>query len=424
MDYMKNFFETQQKMYETFQDNFNAMLEKKGGNPFQKNFENFMEMQKQMMGGFSSTENPFAMYQKMFETPGFSPEAYKSFLDMQKLYVDGVQKFNDFFNKGFESYDFMPYNFKNVQDAFDKYQSFYSNYDFTKFMDPQMSEVMSKIYGANKFYLQMYEFWNTLTEDFVKSVDMDSDKLMAFLEKNADVTYELMTSAFPGELKVFFGGAKEILEKYFNTLTNFYSPWKNELGALKDLFFHGTIENDPKKISEFFEVWRAQYDQTFGKIFNSPALGISRTQIEQQNKMIDSIINVFIKSAEFSANLNTAQNNAFKNIMTEYVQLAKEGLELKTFEEFYAFYAKKMDQNLVEYFGSEEFSKLLAQFGEAFMDLKTEYNKLVELYLADTPLVTVGKVDSMIKNIYDLKKEVKALKKEVEELKAVKKEEK
>lgn len=410
MDYMKNFFETQAKIYENFQDNFSNLFQQKKQNPM----EDFLEMQRNFL-----TQNPMEFYQKLMENPGFSTDAYKNFLDMQKFYMDNFQKYSDFY-KPFQDQNFMPFDFKNMQDAFNQYQNFYSNYDLSKMMNPQMSQVMTRIFDANKFYLELYDFWNKMNQDFLDSVEVDSEKLKKFLEENANKTYEIMSSVLPQELKVFFGGTKQVMEQYFETSASFFGPWKNEFNQLKDLFFKGHMENDPEKLTDFFKLWKEQYDQTFGRLLASPALGISREQVEQQNKMIDTMIKVTIKSAEFASNLNTAQNDAFQKILQEYLTMAKEGAELKTFEEFFAFYTKNMDKNLEEYFATPEFAGLLAQFGEAFMDLKIEYNKLIELALADTPLVTVGKIDSMIEKIYKLQKEVKALKKEVDQLKAEK----
>lgn len=407
MDYMKNFFEMQTKIYENFQDNLGSFFQAKEKTPM----EELLEMQKNFM-----TQNPMEFYQKLMENPGFSAEGYKNFLDMQKFYMDNFQKMGDFY-KNMQGQNFMPFDFKNMQDAFNQYQNFYSSFDLSKMMDPQMSQVMSRIFDANKFYLELYDFWNKMNEDFLESVEIDSDKFKSFLEENANKSFDMMNSVLPPELSVFFGGTREVMQQYLDTTANFFSPWKNEFNQLKDLFFKGAMENDPEKLAEFFKLWKKQYDESFGKVLTSPALGISREQVEQQNKMIDTMIQVSIKSAEFSANLNSAQNDAFQKIMAEYVETAKEGSELKTFDEFFAFFNKSMDKNLEEYFATPEFAKLLAQFGEAFMDLKIEYNKLVELALADTPLVTVGKIDSMIKKIYLLQKEVKDLKAQVEELK-------
>ena len=207
------------------------------------------------------------------------------------------------------------------------------------------------------------------------------------------------------------------MTKYLDTVSNFYAPWKGEIDNLRDLFIYGTLDNDPEKLSNFFKLWKEKYHETFGKIITAPSFGQNRNIAEQRSKAIDRFIDMFIVASEFSAKLNAVQSEAFKNIINEYTEIAKDTQEIKSFEEFYQYWSQKMDDRLVAYFSTEEFSKLLAQFGTAAMDFKMESNRLIEQQLLDTPIVTEGQLDSMIKNIYDLKKEVKALKKELEQLK-------
>lgn len=416
MNYMKDFFDAQQKMYENFQKSYAQFTESKGEskNPM----DEFFNTQKKWFESLNTEANPFAAYQKMMENPGFNVEAYKNFLDMQKLYFDNMDKMKEFYPKGLGMYDLSSFDFKNVNEAFNKYQEMFTDFDYSKYFAPQMSGVLEKMFNANKFYIQMYEFWNKLNQDYTGALETDVDKVKEYIQSNASAAFNLLLSSLPEEFRPYLVEPKELVNKYFNTMMDFYSPWKDQLNELKDMFVLGSLESDPEKLTDFFRLWKAKYDETFGKMVNSPSFGISRNIVEQQNKAFERFIDMFVIASEFSTKLNTVQTEAFKNIINEYVELAKEGKELKTFEEFFNFWSKKMDDRLVNYFGSEEFSKMLAQFGEATMDFKIESNKLLEQYLSDTPIVTEGQLDSMIKNVYDLKKEIKALKKEIESLKS------
>lgn len=418
MNYMKDFFDTQMKMYEDFQKNMTQFVgtKKEGENPM----NSFFDMQKQWMETMNTMNtgaNPFEAYQKMMENPGFNMDAYKNFIDMQKMYFDNFEKIKEFYPKNMGAFDFSTFDFKNMNEAFNKYQEMFSGYDLNKYLEPQMSGMMDKIYNANKFYLQMYDFWNKINEDFSQTYEADIEKFNQYINSSADTTFKTLMDTLPEEMRVYFSEPRELVVKYLDSISNFYTPWKGEVDHLKDLFIHGTLDNDPEKLSEFFKLWKEKFDETFGKVITSPSFGQNRNVVEQQNKAFDTFIDMFIIASEFSAKLNAVQSDAFKNIIKEYMEITKESTELKTFEEFFNFWSKKMDDRLVSYFSTEEFSKLLTQFGAAAMDFKMETNRLVEQQLSDTPIVTVGQLDSMIKNIYDLKKEIKALKKEVEALK-------
>ncbi len=424
MDYMKDFFGAQQKMFESFQDTYKPFFETQKEGSSENMGNQFMDMQKKWLEGWTGDSNPFSMYQKMGDTKGFNLDAYKSFIDMQKMFFDNMQKFENIYPKGLGMYNFSDYNFNSFNEAFNQYKDMYADYDIAKLFDPSMSEVMSKMFEANKFYLQMYEFWNELSSGMKDSAEVDLTKFQDLITKNSSMAYDMLLSALPNEFKPYLSEPKGLVDQYFNTISGFYTPWKDELDQLRDLFVRGTLNNDIEQISDFFKLWKTKYNETFGKILSSDSFGVNKNIMEQQNKAFDKMIDMFIVASEFSTKLNAVQKNAFQAIIDEYGQLTKEGLEIKTFEEFFNFWSKKMDGKLIEYFGSQEFSQLLSQFGAAAMDVKAEFNQLMEYYLADTPIVTKGQLDSMIKKVYEMKKEIKSLKKEVDELKKSKPEEK
>ncbi|RVU53999.1 poly(R)-hydroxyalkanoic acid synthase subunit PhaE [Anaerosphaera multitolerans] len=425
MDYSKEFLDAQKNMFDFFQKMYTPLWSKEDNeNPYTKSMEQFFNIQKQFLEGFGENLNPFAMYQKMLENPGFNVDNFKNFLDMQKQFFDMQKQFfdnfqqsNEFF-KQFSENSLMPFDFKSMNEAFDKYKEFYSSYDITKFFDPNISELMDKMSNANKFYLYMYDVWKNLSDEFGDSVEENVEKFQNFVNENSDLTYNMIVSTLPTEFKPFLTKPRELIENYFNTMVRFYEPWKNEFTNLRDLLVEATVNNDTEKLAEFFKLWKQQFDATFGKIINSPALGMSRNIIEQQNKAFDSFINLLVISSELSASISTVQNNAFKDMMKEYAEITKEGMEAKSFEDFFNYWSDKTETYLVDYFGSKEFSKLVGQVAEDMMDFKMETNKLVENYLADTPLVTKNNLDSISKNIYNMKKEIKSLKKEIEELKS------
>lgn len=416
MDYMKDWMEAQKKMAEEFQKGYAQFMNQQAEakNPMSE----LLDMQKKLMDALSTNPNPFEAYQKVMENPAFNMDAYKSFVDMQKAYFDSFEKMKAFYPKNMKAFDFSAFDAKNVNEAFKKYQDAFQSYDLGKFFDPQMKGLLDKMSNANAFYLQMYDFWNKINRDLTSTFAEDTAKLEEYIKNTADSSFDMLLSAMPDEFKPYLSEPRELAAKYFDSISNFYAPWKGEIDNLRDLFVYGVLDSDPEKLTDFFQIWKERYNETFGKIVNSPTFGLSRNMQEQQNKAMDRFIDMFIVASEFTAKINAVQSDAFKNIIEEYMAMVNEGKEIKSFEEFFGFWSKKMDDKLVSYFGTEEFTKLLAEFGSAAMDFKLESNRLLEQYLSDSPIVTEGQLDSMIKSLYEVKKELKAVKKELEALKA------
>lgn len=408
MNYMNDFFKMQKNMYDSFKDIYKFDQEEKGEETNSDQVGDFFDMQKNVYDFWRKAANPFD------GATNYNPFDMNNMGDIMEMQQDYFQNMRKLYEGGFNMDGL---GFKNFNEAFNKYRDFYSSYDMGQIFGPNLMEFTEKVYDANKFYLQMYNFWSNLNEQFIEAGNMDYKKLDEFVRKNNDIAYRMVLDMLPKEVQTFIEEPKALLDKYMNIVDDFYRPWGEDTKELRDLYVEGILKNDISKISEFFKLWKGKYDSSFGKILESPAFGVSKNITEQQNKAFDKFLEMFIISSEFSSKIVSVQRTAFKKIVDEYLNLAKEGMEAQTFEEFYDFWSKIMDKYLIDYFASEEFSKIIGKFSASVMDYRIESNKLIEDYLVDTPIVTRGELDSLIKKTYDLRKEVKALEKEIEALK-------
>ncbi len=417
MNYMESLFKMQNDMYENLKDMYSFNKDNSKEDQEKIGMEDFFDMQKKFFDYWGGQTNPFNIYDNNMKTAYFNTDNFKNIARMQKEYFD---KFNDFY-KNYSVGDMKTfYDFNSYNEIFNKYKEFYLGYDFNQIFDYNIMETLDKMYDVNKFYLEMYEFWNKLNDNFSDTMNFDKEKFNEFIEANGNMSYNMLVELLPEQFKLYLEEPKKIFDKYLSNMTGFYKPWSSDFNKMKELYVEGILGNDIEKITSFFKLWKDNYDETFGKLINSPALGSNKNISEQQNKAFDRFIDMFTISSEFSSKLMFIQKVAFKKITEQYANLSKEGMEAKTFEEFYNFWSREMDKYLVDYFGSEEFSKILGELGKSVMEFRIENNKLMESYLSETPLVTKGELDSMIKNVYDLKKEVKNLKKEIEVLKSEK----
>lgn len=412
MGYMEDFFQMQKNMYDSFQNMYSSEgeNEKKDENDGVKNF---YDMQKNMYGYWANAMNPFAMYGN--SSRGFGMDDFANIVDMQRNYFHTMNKFynNDFVKKMGKFYDV-----KNMEEAFNKFRDFYTDYDLTKLFEPNIMQVMDKAYDANKFYGEIYNFWNKINKEFKDAFEIDQARIEKFIGDNIDMVYKMTLDFVPEDMKVFLEEPRKLFDRYMLVGKEFYGPWMEEYDSLKDLYVEGMLNNDREKMAEFFRTWKIKYDETYGKLVSAPGLGVNKNIMEEQNKAFDKFVDLFITSSIFSNKLLSASRTVFENSVKDYTGLMKKGSQAKTFEEFYEFWSSAMDKYLIEYFGSEEFSKLIGEFGSVLMDYKIQSDRVIEKYLETSPIVTKGELDSMIKNIYNLKKEVKSLSKEVEELKA------
>ncbi len=367
-------------------------------------WENLYKNQQNMMSSwYDFMKNP--------KMDNYSEDFYKmfNFYKQQKEMMDLWNKFS--MENAFKMEDLNPH-LKEWQEVMTSYDPIRTS----KMMTKTAHDVYEKIMNSHNFYLNLYNVWENINKNILSPnsevFKKEFDKAMANYDK---LLMENIVPLMPKELQGLLTNPYQYIKTISNSFAKFYAPWEKISHDLANIYMEGTLK-DPAKLSEAIRVWKDAYDKTFGAMITSPVVGSSREAIEQNNKMVDALINFLLVSSEFTAKVSAVANENSKKAFESYFELLEEGSEPKTFNEFYKFWSSKVEEAIDKYFYTDEFSKMIAFLSDAGMKFKMETNKTTEKFLDNTPIVTQSELESVYKNVYDLKKEVKKLKKEVETL--------
>lgn len=419
-DFLKNMIDAQKNMINSWQDSYKNMMNI-SDNPYSKAMSDFFDMQKKYLELLSSnqTDSISNLFGTYFKNPAFDAKTFEYFVDMQKNYIDQMSKFmqeNSNFSN-FQAFPFMDMSKwsdtqTSINEYFDKLRSYYNPLQMGKAFTPAMKDLFEKMMQANTYYLNMYKFWKELEELNISPAYEEFKKYTSTLAEKYDVMFkDMVIPMLPQEFQTFAKDPLDLLKSYINTGTNFYAPWTSNAKQLRDLFVEGVL-TDKAKLGQFFELWREQFDKTFGAILLSPSMGINKELIEQQSKTFDTFVDMIMLSTDFTSRIFAVQNEHLDDMIQKYLEMSEKGVQPKSFNEFYTFWSNELEGILDSYFATPEYSKLLGQLSTTAMDYKIEMQKLIEKYLADTPIVTRTEINSLYKTIYDLKKEIKSMRKE------------
>lgn len=418
-DFFKAMLDTQKNMMDSWQDMVKGVSTTE--NPYTKSMSDFFDMQKKFMELMSSnqTSDMTKMFADYFKNPSFDPKAFEFFVDMQKNYMDQMAKYMSEM-PGFSNMSAFPFadmskwnqTQESIHGYFEKLKEYYNPLEMGKAFTPAVKDLLEKMMQANTYYLNIYKFWKELENLHIKPVSDEVKKYASSLAEKYDVMFkDMVLPMLPQEFQSFAKDPMELFKAYTKTNADFYAPWTENAKQLRDLFVEGVLA-DKGKLGEFFELWRSQFDKTFGAILLSPSLGINKELIEQQSKAFDTYVDMVLLSTDFTSRIFAVQNENLDDMIKKYLEMSEKGIQPKTFNEFYTYWSNELEGVFDSYFATPEYSKLLGQLSSAAMDYKIEMQKLVEKYLEDTPIVTRSEINSLYKTIYDLKKEIKALKKE------------
>lgn len=412
MDSQKNMMDQWQELYKGFAS--------PSDNPYTKAMNDYFEMQKKYMDYLVKNQmgDVNKLFMDYFKKPGFDPKAFEFFTEMQKNYMDQV---TNYFSQFPDFAKMTPFNFSDIgkwmgnadsiNEYFEKIREYYNPFEMGKAFSPAMKDLLEKMMRANTYYLNLHKFWKDLETTQVQPVIDEVKKYTKDLLEKYDLMFkDMVLPMLPQEFQAFAKEPIELMKAYTETSRNFFAPWMDNSKDLRDLFAEGMI-GDKAKLGEFFELWRAQFDKTFGAILLSPSMGINKELIEQQSKAFDTYINMVMLSTDFTTRIFAVQQENLDDMVQKYLEMTEEGIQPKTFNEFYTYWSNELEKIFDSYFATPEYTKLLGQLSTAAMEYRIEMQNLLERYLADTPIVTRSEINSLYKTIYDLKKEIKTMKK-------------
>ncbi len=168
---------------------------------------------------------------------------------------------------------------------------------------------------------------------------------------------------------------------------------------------------------EFFELWLKNYEATYGRLMDMPAIGPMREKSEKLMKEFSIGVNLY--AAGMDSNIN------FQSIFMEAIRRMREKIETETegetgpenYKKFYKIWVETYSETFKEFLGLGHFASDMGKFMSYFMEFQ-KYNRemLEENYLKPMNLPTKADIDEINKELYSLKKTVKELTSKIKEL--------
>lgn len=367
--------------------------------------ENYLEFYKSMI------DNQKKMMEQM---KNFTPVVPQSFspADLMKQYEEFMKKQQEFFgnsSKYFESFS------KYTQDPLEAWQKAVAQFnplELSKKLGLEESVVFEKMMDANKFYLSMYNFYEDIKNHYVNPAKEQFEKIAKESAENFDKMFkDSMLPMMPAELRPLFENPYNLQRSVIETTSKFFEPWRESMPEMTEALMKAPMSRE--QLTKFVELWRDNYKQTVGALIKSPAVGLHRDFIMQQNKAVDATAEMLLTSIEFLGQISNVTSLQGKLSVEDWLKELQSAAEPKSFKEFYDFWTKKIEDELVKFFYTDEYSQILGKIVEAGAKYKIESDKLAEKYLSGTVIVTKGQIDSLYETVYKLRREVRALKKEL-----------
>jgi len=164
---------------------------------------------------------------------------------------------------------------------------------------------------------------------------------------------------------------------------------------------------------DVFKLWREIYEEEFRQYFRIPQLGLARYYQERLHRLADQANVLNAALSEFLYLLYLPMEKSVQVLQDKVEELAKEGKVPDKAKEYYNLWVKILEGHYMNLFKSPEY---LAAFRE-MLDQAENYvqakNEVLQDVLQSLPVPTNRDMDNVYKDLYLLKKRVRALEKEL-----------
>ncbi len=297
-----------------------------------------------------------------------------------------------------------------------------------KAMQP-MQEAFENMTKGAKTYFDAYQMWKPFAQ---MTNNQNFDVQEYFKMMNMDKLQE-MTKGMLAQNPSQFGFANfgqmgeqinKMMEQYRNTMTNnpMFAPYKEIFEKFSSTIPKMDMANfDMAKMMETMDMKNMNMiNPQFGKeIYErmekmyAPFYKLMPPSKEKETIKLFSQMQAILfdyqtKMADMNAIIGKTIKNNSEEFMTKMFEAAKDG-NVNTYNEFHMKWLNHLEENMIDIFKGDEFSKLQGEVLALQLDLKTNFNKGMEQMLSPYPVVLNSEIDELAKQVHALKARIREL---------------
>lgn len=352
----------------------------------------------------------------MPDTTGY----FDYWLNSQKSVIENWMDMTKSFQKAFmglgDSRGGMIHEFSNFYNSWIKTVGNFFDNMMTSFPMGLGKDTFAKLFTGADAYVKLYDYWKPLYEGIL-SKEVTVENLKNFMDpaKYKEVIDKIFGFNQADTLTELFGQSSKLVETWGSSVQNFVKPWAEAMQKNFSAFPNFSEGKADSNLNMIHNMYNA-FQQTAGKALKMPQVGKDREKLELLMTCIDKYSVYIAKNTEFQYVIYQTGQKAMEKVAKTIAEKVGKGGEVKHYDEFFKIWTDENENEYFELFKTDKFSKLQGELLSAAMDTKKHFNKLMELYLADFPVVVRSEIDDLYLTVYQLRKRVRSLEKSLKSI--------
>ena len=269
---------------------------------------------------------------------------------------------------------------------------------------PTAKQVADRLFAGQKASMRFLEFSIKAWQEMAKKVEAGQDWQSLLAAYGEQLQEQLIQG--PEAMFRLAEDSDQLWQIYSEQIQQLISPWLNTWQQTLQHF-----GQNGAGMSELTKLYWDSYDQTFGRLVESPGFGYSR-ELDEKIRYSFKVWERY-RQADFAYQLIVAEAwvKLFERFQQELIVLAQKGEKIERLEQLANFWIDLGDQVFIEVFRSERYILAQGELLSATMAYRIQQREIIELVLKAMDIPTRTEVDQVHRNVYQQRKEIKSLKK-------------
>jgi len=204
----------------------------------------------------------------------------------------------------------------------------------------------------------------------------------------------------------------DMLQTYAQSMQTAMMPWMKPLQMAPSML--GVAMSGKNGGTELIDMsrmfWQA-YDDTMGRMVGMPGVGFTRELEEKLSNGYKSWSQARQAMDEYQLLVSDAWSGVMEEVLREMMKRAEKGQPIESIRDLVRLWTTAADESFDKVFRSEKYAEVQAKFVTTYMEYRIQEQQIIDEMLKYSHIPTRTDVDEANRNIYELRKEVKALKK-------------
>ena len=279
-------------------------------------------------------------------------------------------------------------------------------------------DIWKKMNASFDNYVSAYQLWKKLTDASNMTPQKVEEITQEWMEQYNKYMKNYFVPALPEELRDVTGKYLDAGNAFGKTMHQLSKPF------VEDAVDAGTVMADfmkkgPKAYMDYMNMFAENARESFESLPNMPFVYQNEDFIKTQEKMMDRWNKYSNAIVHYQDALTSLFKDASKSAMDDFTKVLHEGMEPKSFEEFYKFWTDKRNEYVEKAYMSEEFNGLMEETLHVMTDFKEENEEILREYFSFLQIPKKNDMDKLESRVRELTEKIDEMNKELSEMKAL-----